>query len=70
VQGALIACNGRDSRLARAVGRDIKGKLTFGAYVVSIPLAFVRPWISIVIFVCVALSWLIPDRRIETRLKA
>jgi uncharacterized membrane protein len=70
VQGALIACNGRDSRLARAVGRDIKGKLTFGAYVASIPLAFVRPWISIVIFVCVALSWFIPDRRIESRLKA
>ncbi|BDG10785.1 TMEM175 family protein [Anaeromyxobacter paludicola] len=65
LQAALIADQGRDSRLAAAVGRDLKGKLSAAMYAVAIPLAFVHARISDAIYVIVALMWLIPDRRIE-----
>ena len=50
-------------------GGDFKGKVSFGAYALAIPLAFVNQWISDAIYVFVALMWLIPDRRIEALLK-
>jgi uncharacterized membrane protein len=55
--------------LASAVGADFKGKLSMGLYTIAIPLAFVHPMISDVIYVAVALMWLAPDRRIEARLE-
>ncbi len=61
----IIAVNGPDSRLAAAVGKDRKGKLSMALYVLAIPIAFLEPWISIALYVAVALMWLIPDRRIE-----
>ena len=66
LERAIIAHNGRSSKLATALGSDRKGKLSLAGYVVSVPLAFVNPWISIAIFVVVALVWLVPDRRIES----
>ncbi|HVN45074.1 MAG TPA: TMEM175 family protein [Steroidobacteraceae bacterium] len=66
LQRQIIAVNGRDSRLAVALGEDLKGKLSLALYAASIPLAFVRPWIAIAIYVGVALMWLVPDTRIET----
>jgi uncharacterized membrane protein len=69
LEWAIVACNGASSKLARAVGGDLKGKLSFLIYVISIALAFVRPWIAITLYVVVALMWLIPDRRIESVLK-
>jgi uncharacterized membrane protein len=65
LQNAIIACHGVDSLLAKAVGRDLKGKLSPVLYAISIPAAFFEPWISGSIFVFVALMWLVPDRRIE-----
>jgi uncharacterized membrane protein len=65
LQRAIIAHHGRQSKLARAVGRDFKGKLSAVSYVIAIVLAFVNQWISDAIYVAVALMWLIPDRRIE-----
>ena len=62
---ALISVEGKESLLARAVGRDFKGKLSVVLYAVAIPLAFIERWIALAIFVLVALIWLIPDRRIE-----
>ena len=62
----IIAHHGRDSKLARALGRDAKGWISQGLYLAAIPLAFVRPWISFGLYVCVALMWIIPDRRIES----
>jgi uncharacterized membrane protein len=62
----IIAVNGRDSRLAVALGDDLKGKLSIALYVSAIVLAFVRPWIAIVLYVVVALVWLVPDTRIES----
>ena len=64
---ALIAECGPDSRLARALGRDRKGKLSVLFYAIAIVLAFVNPWMAVAIYVGVAMWWLIPDRRIEKR---
>ena len=70
LQTAIIKQEGEGSRLKKMVGKDVKGKLSATAYVVAIPLAFVSQWISIGIYVAVALVWLVPDRRIETKLSA
>jgi uncharacterized membrane protein len=65
----LIAAHGRDSKLAHALGHDVKGLLSLGLYTAAIPMAFARPAISYAVFVFVALLWLVPDRRIERHLK-
>jgi TMEM175 potassium channel family protein len=65
LQRAIIVQQGRDSLLASAIGNDWKGKLSPLLYLLAIPLAFVSPWIAIGLYACVALIWLIPDRRIE-----
>lgn len=70
LQRTIIASQGADSPLARAVGRDAKGKLSPVVYLVAIPLAFVRPWLAGALYVAVALLWLVPDRRIERVLAA
>ena len=62
---ALLAIHGSDSVLAAALGRDLKGKISLVLYLVAIPLAFVRPWLAGVLYVTVAVVWLVPDRRIE-----
>ena len=64
----IIAQQGEHSKLAEAVGRDRKGKLSMLLYIVAIPLAFVNQWISDGLYVLVALMWLVPDRRIESKL--
>ena len=62
----IIATHGPGSRLARAVGRDVKGKISVGIYAVAIPVAlFVSSWLAIALFSAVAVIWLVPDRRIE-----
>ena len=61
----LVKANGKDSELARAVGRDYKGKLSLVFYAVAIGLAWVSPIASCVLFVCVAIMWFVPDTRIE-----
>ncbi|MHA6769144.1 TMEM175 family protein [Sphingobium ummariense] len=65
---AIIAVNGRNSALARAVGRDRKGIISVLLYVIAVPLAFFVQWLSIAIYVLVILLWLVPDRRIEREL--
>lgn len=65
LQRAIVRVNGADSTLAQALGADLKGKISPLLYVAGIGLAFVSPWISIALYVLVALIWLIPDRRIE-----
>jgi uncharacterized membrane protein len=68
LQTTIIADEGPHSRLARAVGGDIKGKLSMVLYAAAIPLAFVHQAIADILYVVVALMWLIPDRRIEATL--
>jgi uncharacterized membrane protein len=65
---ALLSIHGRDSVLATALGRDFKGKVSVVIYLVAIPLAFVSSWFAGVLYVLVAVMWLIPDRRIEKTL--
>ena len=69
LQRAIIGAHGPGSKLAAAVGGDLKGKLSAGLYAVAIPLAFVHEWIADGIYVFVALMWLVPDRRIESKLR-
>jgi uncharacterized membrane protein len=67
LQTLIIAQQGAGSKLKAAVGRDIKGKLSPLVYVVAILMAFVNQWISDGLYVLVALIWLIPDKRIESK---
>jgi uncharacterized membrane protein len=64
LQNVIIAQQGHDSRLAAAIGRDFKGKLSPVLYAIAIATAFFRPWISCCLYVFVAFLWLVPDRRI------
>jgi uncharacterized membrane protein len=65
---ALVALNGRESALARAVGRDVKGRASIVLYLAALPLAYFAPWASLAIYTIVAFMWLVPDRRIERTL--
>jgi uncharacterized membrane protein len=69
LQRTIIAANGRDSRLAVALGDDLKGKMSLFLYLLAVPLSFVRPWIGILIYITVAVMWLVPDTRIESLVK-
>ncbi|WP_194915106.1 hypothetical protein [Azospirillum sp. INR13] len=66
---AIIACGGSDSAVARAVGSDLKGKISMAFYAMAIPTAFVLQSLSILLYVSVILLWLVPDRRIERALE-
>ncbi|MCJ0825269.1 TMEM175 family protein [Luteimonas sp. 50] len=65
LQQKLIALDGPDSTLRRAIGGDWKGKLSPLAYIAGIAASFWQPWIAEALYVAVALVWLVPDRRIE-----
>jgi uncharacterized membrane protein len=65
LEAAIIRLHGRDSALAKALGGNVKERLSTIAYLVAIGLAFVDPRISIGIYGLVAVSWLVPDPRIE-----
>jgi uncharacterized membrane protein len=65
---ALIALHGKDSAIAKALGRDFKGKVSVVIYAIAIPLAFVNSLLACGLYVLVAVMWLIPDRRIEKTL--
>jgi len=65
LQRVIIKTQGSESVLARAVGHDIKGKLSPLMYLLAIPAAFVHQAIAGALYVAVALVWLYPDQRIE-----
>jgi uncharacterized membrane protein len=65
LQRRIIADQGEASRLAAAVGRDLKGKVSPLLYLGGIALAYPARWVSLALYVVVAAMWLIPDRRIE-----
>jgi len=70
LQGRIIRLEGQDSTLARAVGRDWKGKVSPILYLLAIPLAFVHVLISQLIYLIAAIIWLVPDKRIEQAVPA
>jgi uncharacterized membrane protein len=65
---ALIAHHGEDSLLAGAIGNNTKGIRSLYIYTAAVLLAFVAGWIATALYVVVAIMWLVPDRRIESRL--
>ncbi|GLB68998.1 TMEM175 family protein [Arthrobacter mangrovi] len=70
LESALIRQQGRDGPLARATGRDWKGKVSPAIYLVGIGLSFVNPLLAVAAYTVVAAIWLIPDRRVERFLAA
>ncbi|AIE83464.1 TMEM175 family protein [Fimbriimonas ginsengisoli] len=64
----IVKSEGPDSLLAKALGRDTKGKVSLMLYLLAIPAAYIQPWISAGLYILVALIWLVPDRRIERQL--
>ena len=66
----IIAAQGPHSRLQEAIGGDMKGYVSLAMYASAIPMAFVNRFISYALYVGVALIWLVPDRRIETRVES
>ncbi len=64
----LLAREGKSSVLAKALGRDIKGKISIGIYAVAIVVACVFPWLACALYALVAIIWLVPDSRIEKNL--
>lgn len=65
LQNRILAIQGKESRLARALGKDLKGKASPILYILAILASFFYPWIAGSLYVLVALMWLIPDKRIE-----
>jgi len=68
LQTTLIRGDGPDSKLRAAVGSDIKGKLSPMLYALGIAVAYFSPLVSIGLYLLVALIWLVPDLRIESRI--
>ena len=67
LERTIIASQGPDSALQKAFGYDLKAKISIVLYVLALPLVLLSPLISMGIYVVVALIWLIPDRRIESK---
>jgi uncharacterized membrane protein len=70
LEHALIAAEGEDSAIRRAVGSRFKERISFALYAAGVLTAFVSPLISVVLYATVAIIWLIPDRRFERDLQA
>ena len=68
LQYLIIQHHGSGYVLAEAVGKDWKGKISLALYLAAIPLAFVNQWISDAFYIAVAAIWLIPDKRIESKI--
>ena len=64
----LLAGHDADSHLVRAIGSDFKGKISLAIYAAGIGVAFWQTWLSLALYVLVAIIWLVPDRRIEKTL--
>ena len=65
LQQVIIASQGKNSMLKRAIGNDVKGKISPVFYIIAILFSFWFQWISIGLYVLVAIIWLVPDKRIE-----
>ncbi len=62
---AIIRANGRDAPVAKAIGSDVKGRVSIVLFAVGVGLAWLSPWIAYALYVAVALVWLVPDRRLR-----
>jgi uncharacterized membrane protein len=69
LQSVIVREQGPDSPLRQALGRDLKGKLSPFVYLAGVGVSFVQPLLAYVLYAGVALMWLAPDRRMESRVK-
>jgi uncharacterized membrane protein len=69
MQQVIFRTQGADSPLHQALGRDLKGKLSPFLYLIGIALSFVNTLVADLIYAAAALIWLVPDRRVENRLR-
>ncbi len=69
LQNAIIASHGKDSVLSKAVGKDVKGKISLVLYLIAVVLTQFYTLISGILYIIVAILWLIPDKRIEKTLE-
>jgi uncharacterized membrane protein len=65
LEQAIFRTEGAASRLRRALGADLKGKISPVLYCTGIGLAFVASWLAMLVYTVVAIIWLVPDRRVE-----
>ncbi len=65
LQRTIVAVHGNDSALARALGNDIKGKISPALFILAIIFSFFAPVLSYLLYAAVPLLWIIPDRRLE-----
>ncbi|HUS00153.1 MAG TPA: TMEM175 family protein [Chitinophagaceae bacterium] len=65
---SLVNLHGKDSVLGIAIGKDWKGKISLIIYATGIALSFIYPWLGASMYVLVGAMWLIPDKRIESKL--
>jgi Predicted integral membrane protein len=70
LQTIIIRSQGTDSILAKAIGNDIKGKMSPILYLTGIAFTWISTWVSGAIYILVALIWLIPDKRIERMMRS
>ncbi|HEX6661028.1 MAG TPA: TMEM175 family protein [Sphingomicrobium sp.] len=68
LERALIRAEGEESSVKRAIGYGGKELISFGGYVLAMPLAFVSPYVSVAIYVAVSIIWIVPDRRFTREL--
>lgn len=69
LQRSILKVQGKDSILAKALGKDLKGKASPIFYITGIIASFYNPWIAGALYILVALMWLVPDKRIEIILR-
>jgi uncharacterized membrane protein len=65
----LVRLHGQDSHLAKAMGSDTKGRISLALYIIGLASAYWLPWLGGIIYIAVAIMWLIPDRRITRTLE-
>jgi uncharacterized membrane protein len=66
---SLTAHHRENAALAEAIGKDRKGWISIALYVAGIGLSLLHPWLGFAVYIGVAIIWLIPDRRIESRVR-
>ena len=67
LQSLIVSEQGPDSALAKALGRDLKGKASPVIYIAGVALGFANRWLALASYIIVAVMWFIPDRRLEPR---
>jgi len=68
LERALIAAEGEESGVKRALGGGVKERVSFAGYALALALAFVSPVVAVGIYIVIAIGWLIPDRRFTREL--